>query len=50
MILKVKCVDCGKKGKVLIIKKKILSRWAYFGKILKIYDYWECPKCHKKGD
>ena len=49
MILKVKCLCCGKEGKVLVILKRIISRWGFWGVIKspkngKI-EYWECPKC-----
>jgi len=49
-ILNVICLCCEKKGKVLIIKRKIISLWAYFGKIEfagSKDDYWECPKCKR---
>lgn len=56
MILKVNCVECGKEGRVLILKEKILSRkWWYFGRISgkltldgKEVDYWECRECRKR--
>jgi hypothetical protein len=52
MILNVICLCCGKKGKVLIIKHRIISLWAYFGKVVRPIDkseidYWECPKCKR---
>ena len=41
MKLKVQCSSCGKKGKVLIILKKILSlKWVWWG------IEWECKKCY----
>ncbi len=42
MKLKVECSMCGKKGRVLIILKRILSfKWVWWG--IK----WECKKCYK---
>ena len=53
MILKVNCLGCGKKGKVLILFHHIFSqKWWWFGKLrikgLENVDYWECKECRKK--
>ena len=55
MILKVKCLGCGKKGEVLILFRRIFSRkWQYFGNLRltitkgKIIEYWECRECRKR--
>ena len=51
-LVKATCSGCGKKGKVLILLGKILSRkWFYFGTISMkngSADYWECERCYKK--
>lgn len=45
-MLKVICVECGRRGWVLILFQFILSfKWWFFGG-----DYWECKECRKKGD
>lgn len=50
MILSVKCVECGKEGKVLILFKLIFSwKWWYFPEFTKLgIEYWECKECRKR--
>lgn len=43
---------CSRKCIVLIVFKRIISFWAYFGVIQhndKEYPYWECPKCKRRA-
>ncbi len=54
MIKKVQCKYCGKKSRVLIIFRFILSRkWLYFSNVKIMFhdgirtEYWECKRCYK---
>ncbi|MBI3384766.1 hypothetical protein HY030_01065 [Candidatus Gottesmanbacteria bacterium] len=40
------CVVCGKKIKVILYKDRTYYGGHYFGRILKMAEYWECPKCY----
>ena len=55
MILKVKCVECGREGRVLVLFRRIFSRkWWFFGKIRltltkgEVIEYWECNSCREQ--